>query len=842
MAKPTPDELKQRNRTLKKQLNPRGIDSFAHQASKAFQIITEQSPNMIFINKGGRVVYVNHRCTQEMGYSKAELCDPDFDFMTLIAPESVERVQSNFAKHMQGQEVAPYEYYLITKKGDKIAAIITSRLIRYQGERAILGIITDISERKRAEEELQYRLKFQNLITRISSQFVNLHPAQIDDEIDRTLQQIGEFAEADRSYVFQFSDDQKSVSCTHEWCADQIEPTIERIQNAPVDSFPWVMNQFLRGYMVLIPRIADLPPEASSLKEELVQQGIKSVLAVPMIVSGKVIGFIGLDSVRQENLWVEDTGSMLKIVGHVFADVLENKKTRQALQESEERLRTVFETFPDPVTIIQIDDGTCIDVNSAFTRVTGWSATDVIGKTAADLDIWKDPSERQQLIDGIAAKGKIDNLEARFRLKDGRTITTLMSAVLIRLHDRPHILTITRDISELKSAQQEREQLKTQLIQAQKMEAIGTLAGGIAHDFNNILGAIIGYAEMALYDTRQDSMEHYNIDQVLKAGHRAKDLVKQILAFSRKSEQNKQIISLAPVVKEALALLRASLPTTIEIRQHIESNLDAIYADPSQIHQVMMNLCTNAGHAMADTAGILSVSLQNVDLAPKAAALYSDLSAGPYVKLSISDTGHGMDAATLERIFDPYFTTKSQDKGTGMGLAVVHGIVKGHGGSIQVDSTPGKGSRFNILFPIMEKQTISETEELNALPTGRECILLVDDEDSLIDLGKNMLLKLGYQVETWIRPIDALDAFRAEPHKFDLVISDMTMPNMTGDILATELRQIRADIPIVICTGYSERINEHRAEELGLQGLIMKPFTVRRLAKTVRQVLGEKVD
>jgi PAS domain S-box-containing protein len=743
---------------------------------------------------------------------------------------------------MQGQEVAPYEYYLITKKGDKIAAIITSRLIRYQGERAILGIITDISERKRAEEELQYRLKFQNLITRISSQFVNLHPAQIDDEIDRTLQQIGEFAEADRSYVFQFSDDQKSVSCTHEWCADQIEPTIERIQNAPVDSFPWVMNQFLRGYMVLIPRIADLPPEASSLKEELVQQGIKSVLAVPMIVSGKVIGFIGLDSVRQENLWVEDTGSMLKIVGHVFADVLENKKTRQALQESEERLRTVFETFPDPVTIIQIDDGTCIDVNSAFTRVTGWSATDVIGKTAADLDIWEDPSERQQLIDGIAAKGKIDNLEARFRLKDGRTITTLMSAVLIRLHDRPHILTITRDISELKSAQQEREQLKTQLIQAQKMEAIGTLAGGIAHDFNNILGAIIGYAEMALYDTRQDSMEHYNIDQVLKAGHRAKDLVKQILAFSRKSEQNKQIISLAPVVKEALALLRASLPTTIEIRQHIESNLDAIYADPSQIHQVMMNLCTNAGHAMADTAGILSVSLQNVDLAPKAAALYSDLSAGPYVKLSISDTGHGMDAATLERIFDPYFTTKSQDKGTGMGLAVVHGIVKGHGGSIQVDSTPGKGSRFNILFPIMEKQTISETEELNALPTGRECILLVDDEDSLIDLGKNMLLKLGYQVETWIRPIDALDAFRAEPHKFDLVISDMTMPNMTGDILATELRQIRADIPIVICTGYSERINEHRAEELGLQGLIMKPFTIRRLAKTIRQALGEKVD
>ena len=840
MAKPTQDELAQRSMAQEKQLAYRATDSSAHKMGKAFQIITEQSPNMIFINKRGRVIYVNRRCTQEMSYSKAELCAPDFDFMTLIAPESVDLIRSNFAKHMQGQEVAPYECDLITKKGNKIAAIITTKLIRYQGEAAILGIITDITERKHAEEELQYRLRFQNLITKISGLFVNLHPAQIDDEIERTLQLIGEFAEADRSYVFQFSDDQKSVSCTHEWCADQIEPTIERIQDAPVETFPWVMTQFLRGYMVTIPRVADLPHEASSLREELVQQGIQSVLAVPMIVGGKVIGFIGLDSVRDEKMWVEDTSSMLKIVGHVFADALENKKTRQALQESEERLRTVFETFPDPVTIIHVGDGRCIDVNSAFTRVMGWSATEVIGKKATDLDIWEDPAEHQKLVDGIAEKGKIDNLEAKFCLKDGRTITALMSAVLIRLNNQPHILTITRDISELKSAQREREQLKTQLIQAQKMEAIGTLAGGIAHDFNNILGAIIGYAEMALYDTRQDSMEHYNIDQVLKAGHRAKDLVKQILAFSRKSEQNKQIISLTPIIKEALNLLRASLPTTIEIEQHIESNLDAIYADPTQIHQVMMNLCTNAGHAMADKAGILSISLQNVDMTAKTAALYPDLSAGPYVKLSISDTGYGMDAATVNRIFDPYFTTKSQDKGTGMGLAVVHGIVKGHGGSIQVESTPGKGSRFDIFFPIMEKQTVSETEELKALPTGSERILLVDDENSLIDLGKNMLIRLGYQVETRTRPIEALEAFREDPPKFDLVISDMTMPNMTGDILAAELRQIRPDIPIIICTGYSERINEQRSKELGLQSLIMKPFTIRRLAKTVRAVLDLK--
>ncbi|MEJ2247845.1 MAG: PAS domain S-box protein [Acidobacteriota bacterium] len=451
-----------------------------------------------------------------------------------------------------------------------------------------------------------------------------------------------------------------------------------------------------------------------------------------MTTGGSVKGFIGLTSISEEQVWTEDTGYLLKIVSQVFVNALENKRTRQALHESEERLRTVFETFPDPVTIIRAEDGRCIDINSAFTRVTGWRHDEVIGKKAADLDIWWDPKDRQKLIQGISEQGKIENLEARFRLKDGGLMTALMSAVLITLKDRPHILTISRDISELKAAQEEKEQLKTQLIQAQKMEAIGTLAGGIAHDFNNILGAIIGYAEMALYDTQKDSMEHYNIGQVLKAGHRAKDLVKQILAFSRKSEQDKRIISLAPVVKEALKLLRASLPTSIEIESNIEPNLDAIFADPTQMHQVMMNLCTNSAHAMRDNNGILKAELRNVNLRGKLASRYPELKPGPYVMLRIRDTGQGMDAATMERIFDPYFTTKDKDKGTGMGLAVVHGIIKGHAGGIHVQSKPGQGTRFDLLFPIMGKQTESEAEELQALPTGNEHILFVDDEESLI--------------------------------------------------------------------------------------------------------------
>jgi PAS domain S-box-containing protein len=837
MTKPTYDEPANRLKAPGKKIVAETDGSMSRQSACDFQTFTEQSPNMIFINQGGRVVYVNKRCAETMGYSRDEFYAPEFDFISLIAPESVGLIQANFKRHLAGEDIEPYEYSILTRKGQKIQAIITTRLINFEGARAILGIITDITDRKRAEEELRYRLEFQRLITTISSRFINLYPAQIDDEIDRTLQQIANFANADRSYVFQFSDDQKSISCTHEWCADQIEPLIGRLRNAPVDTFPWILKKHLRGEMVLIPRVSDLPSEAFKEKQEFMRQGIQSLLVVPMICSNKVMGFIGLDSVKEEKMWAGDTNSLLKIVGQVFANALENKKTRQALQQSEERLRIVFETFPDPVTIIQAEDGRCIDVNSAFTRVTGWTYDEVVGKTAADLDIWHDPPAREKMIADITEHGKVENLEAQFRLKDGRLITALMSATLIILRNRPHILTITRDISELKAAQQEREQLRTRLIQAQKMEAIGTLAGGIAHDFNNILGAIIGYAEMALYDTQKDSMEHYNTEQVLKAGHRAKDLVKQILAFSRKSEQDKKIIFLTPIIKEVLKLLRASLPTTIEIRQNIEPNLDAIFADPTQIHQVMMNLCTNSAHAMGDKGGILEINLHNSNLDTKAAARYPELNPGPYVKLSVSDTGCGMDFATLQRIFDPYFTTKEQDKGTGMGLAVVHGIVKGHGGSIHVESAVAEGTRFDILFPVVKRQAISETEELKALPTGNETILCVDDEQSLIELGKNMLKKLGYRVEARTLPVEAIELFKAAPDTFDLVISDMTMPAMTGVSLAKKLMQIRPQIPVIICTGYSEQIDESRAKELGIRGFLMKPFTIRELSKTVRKVL-----
>ena len=585
--------------------------------------------------------------------------------MSLIALESRELVAANFKRHLAGEEIDPYEYKLINKNGDEIETIITSRLIYYEGESALLGIVTDISKLKQVERDLR---------------------------------------------------------------------------------------------------------------------------------------------------------------------------------KSEEKFRQAFQNSPIGMALCNMD-GSFVQINSAYLEMTGYSQSELQQLTFRDLTHPEDLAKQMPYYEQCV-RGEIDSyqLDKRYVKKDGEIIWVNMIAAISKDEaGKPlHALIMVEDITEVKMAEKNRQRLEAQLRQAQKMEAIGTLAGGIAHDFNNILGAIIGYSEMAIYDTEEGSMVRHNMEQVLKAGHRAKDLVKQILAFSRKSEQDKKIILITPIIKEVLKLLRASLPTTIEIRQHFEPNLGAIFADPTQIHQVIMNLGTNSAHAMENTGGLLDVNLLNVDLGPEEAAKFGDLEPGRYVGLVVKDTGHGIDATTLERIFEPYFTTKTKEKGTGMGLAVVHGIVKGHNGGIRVTSKPEQGTSFEILFPRTASEMQFDSVQLKALPTGDECILYIDDEETLIDLGENMLAKLGYQVVTRTSPIEAIEAFKANPDRFHLVISDMTMPNMTGDILAKELMKIRSDIPVIICTGFSEQISAEKVKAIGISGFLMKPLTILELARTVRSVLDKK--
>jgi PAS domain S-box-containing protein len=399
------------------------------------------------------------------------------------------------------------------------------------------------------------------------------------------------------------------------------------------------------------------------------------------------------------------------------------------------------------------------------------------------------------------------------------------------------ILGINIDITERKQAEREKQELQSQLVQAQKMEAIGTLAGGIAHDFNNILGAIIGYSEMARDACPSDSDIARDLEKVLAAAQRSAELVKQILAFSRQSKADSVPLQPAPLIKEAIKLLRPALPTTIEIKQTLDGATRNILANPTQIHQIVLNICTNAFHAMEDTGGVLAITLQETALYPQDLKQYPSVQPGNFVKLTISNTGPEIPKEILNRIFDPYFTTKEVGKGTGLGLSVVHGIVSSMGGFITCESERGHGVEFHIFIPAIEAESIAATKEDDVELTGKERILLIDDEELLVDVGKSMLERLGYQVTTRSSSLDALETFQNQPQDFDAIITDQTMPGMTGFDLARRMLQIRPDIPIILCTGYSSIINEEQAHRYGIKGFVTKPFSKKELGSKLRMVL-----
>ena len=377
-----------------------------------------------------------------------------------------------------------------------------------------------------------------------------------------------------------------------------------------------------------------------------------------------------------------------------------------------------------------------------------------------------------------------------------------------------------------------------QLQQVLKIQAIGTLAGGIAHDFNNILFPIVGYTELTMDEVVPESPAHKNLTEILKAAHRAKDLVQQILTFSRQSGQEREPIKVQYIIKEALKLLRASIPSTIEIIQQLDENCGAIVGDATQIHQVIMNLCTNAYQAMQESGGRLEIALSEVDISYADTVERVGLKPGRHLRLTVKDEGCGMEPAVIDRIFEPYYTTKDQGKGTGLGLSVIHGIVKNHGGDITVQSTPGHGTTFHVYLPLIDEIEVeAKSVSFSKAAKGSERILLVDDEEQIIAMEQQMLEHLGYRVTARTDSEEALDVFAQHPDNFDLVITDMTMPHMTGDRLAQKLIDIRPELPVILCTGFNESITEEKALSMGIQKFVMKPVIKNELASTIRAVL-----
>ena len=507
-------------------------------------------------------------------------------------------------------------------------------------------------------------------------------------------------------------------------------------------------------------------------------------------------------------------------------DITDRKLVEEALQQSEEKYRAMMEAMKNAAYICS-PEFRIRYMNPAMINRIGHDAT---GEMCYKAIYDRNEKCSWCVFDQVQKEKHIEYEMAG--PKDNRYYSVTSSPIS---HSDGTVskLTIFHDITEIKN-------MEAQLQQARKMESIGTLTGGIAHDFNNILGIIIGNTELALEDVPKWNPAHFNLEEIRNAGLRAANIVRQLLSFSRKTGQGIKPIEIVPVIKESLNFLRSTIPTTIDIRQDIQVTDESILADPVQINQVLINICTNAFQAMEETGGILELTVETTIIEKGGVKNYPDLAPGEYVKIAISDTGPGIDPEIMDRIFDPYFTTKEVGKGSGMGLAVVHGIIKNHAGAITVDSQRGKGAIFTMLFPVVTEKPVMEVKTPDEIPHGNETILLVDDEERIVNMTQKILERLGYTVETKINPIEALELFRLKAAKFDLVITDMTMPQMTGVKLSEKLMEIRKDIPVIVCTGHSSLINEEKAKELGIAAYVMKPIVKQDIAKTIRKVLDNQ--
>ena len=499
-----------------------------------------------------------------------------------------------------------------------------------------------------------------------------------------------------------------------------------------------------------------------------------------------------------------------------------------SLLESEKRYRRLVHASPDGIAIQQKDR--LVFANESMEKILERIPTGRFEKMIADItDSSSTPDNRQGSPGASDDTKHVIRVEKTFQGNGGERIYLDIMTLPMALEGEPAVQIIARDITRQKY-------LEESLTQSQKMESIGTLAGGIAHDFNNILFSIMGYTELSMDGVEKESKLYGNLKEILAAGNRAKDLIKQILTFSRQNDQKLQPVRMDLIVKEALILLRASLPATIAIHKNIESKA-MVLADPTQIHQVLMNLCINAGHAMEESGGILTIELLSLEIDKSFSEKHPDVKPGPYVNLNVSDTGHGMAPEVLNRIFDPFFTTKTRGEGTGLGLAVVHGIVKSCGGAIYAYTEPGHGTTFKVFMPAVDGRLNADIKVKRHTPVGTERILFIDDEPMLADMGKRLLESLGYNVVARTSSLDALELFRQQPERFDLVVTDMTMPNMTGEKLAEHIIDIRPDIPIILSTGFSQTISRKRGASAGIKAFISKPVLKQEIADTIRKVL-----
>ena len=743
--------------------------------AKLSQAVTKSPVSIVICNSNGNIEYVNPKFCELTGYSLDEVMGKNSN--TLQTRLIPEKEDNEILKKVRGGSEWHGEFQNLKKNGDLYwENAILSAVFNEKGEVLnYLSVKEDITERKRAEDSLQ---KSEKLLRTIFDAAEDIAFVLTDiGGKDTKILDVSPGAEK----IFQYTRDEvigKKVAIFH-------PPEI-------VEDFPSMQKELSKnrngysGETILVRKSGEHFPAFFTIYPKFDNNGI-------------VDGTIG-----------------------VSIDITDRKLEA-------ERYKKTIESSIDGFWIVDMN-GNFLEVNEAYSNMIGYNRRELLKMSITDVEAMENQDETKRRIEKLVKKGS-GKFESKHRHKKGHIINVEVSVTFTQ-DNGGMFYVFLRDITE-------RNQMENRLRQAQKMESIGNLAGGIAHDFNNLLYPIIGFAEMLKEDLSNNSSEYDSAQEILNAGKRGSELVQQILTFSRQSEHKMIAVRLQNILKEVLKLSHSTIPSNIEFQENIQQNCGLVMADPTQIHQIAMNLITNAFHAIERKNGVIDITLKEVSIEENELP-DSELPSGRYVRLSVSDNGTGMTQNTINSVFEPYFTTKEKGKGTGLGLALVYGIVKEHNGDVKVYSELGEGSTFNIYLPLMEKPLKMVTaDQVVETETGTEKILLVDDEKSVAKLESKMLSRLGYFVTEKTKSAEALNVFKMNPEKFDLVISDMTMPEITGDQLAKEILSIKPNTPIIICTGFSERINKEQAEMIGVKGFLMKPFVKSDMAQMVRKVLDE---
>jgi len=732
------------------------------------------------------LLFANQKTCDLFGYTQKDF-EKGLNGVDLIANKEKKKALTNSKKRKEGSRLGAVEYTAVKKDGSTFPILLHMNPIK-KGKliEGFRGIIVDISGRKQAEMEIK------NSEERLKALFEHAPDAYYLNDLKGII--IDGNRAAEKLLGFKKN--------------ELVGKNFKELNILAKKDLPKAMTALARNTLGKASGPSEFTLYNKAGKEVEVE-----ILTQPIKLEGKTT-----------------------ILG-MARDVTERKKAEIMLQKSEEKFRSLVEDIGVGIGIVNLSES-FIFSNAEADKIFGIRSGTLVGHSLLDfLD-----TENKALINNqnlIRKKGEKNQYQLTIQSLDKKTKYLDVTASPHLDDTGKHIGTLGffHDITEQKVAEQEKQQLEQQLRRSQKMETIGTLAGGIAHDFNNILAPILGYTEMAMMRLDQNDPLQNDLERVIKAAYRASDLVEQILLFSKKSEKQRESLSIQSIVREALKLLRPSIPTTIDIKQDINENCPLVRADATQIHQVIMNLCTNAWQAMEEKGGILKIELQQLQIDKSIFKMYPGLSEGNYARLSVIDSGPGMNEEILERIFEPFFTTKTVDKGTGLGLSVVHGIVRSHKGDIQVQSKPGDGTTFHVFLPTVKSETKRDHSKSQPVIGGTENILIVDDEKPVAELVKRMLENLGYNAIVYNDGSEALEAFRQQSSRFDLLISDLTMPQLTGLDLADEIHSIRKDFPVVIMTGYGASLTKPTQEKYGVGDIVKKPVTMKSLASAIRKTL-----